>query len=459
MNREIWGDFERLTPGSVALAELQLQKLRKLLVHVYERSAYYRGKFDNAGVDPHRFRSLDQYAAYPTFDKYEERESQARSLLEEGHPLGMHLCCDIRDVNRISASSGTTGTPSFQGHTRNDRRILAMNFARMLDLIGIRPGDRVMHAGVMSMWVAGIPAIDAMLEYGATVIPVGALVGSVRVAEMIGLTRPHAILCTPSFARHLVKKAKSDTDVDLTACGVRAVCVYGEPGGSVPEIVNELSEGFGGADVFDMSGGTSCLNPIFVSCKAHDGLHFIAPDHAYIELYDRGSGKVMPWADGAEGEFVYTGLDRECGPLIRFMDGDKMRVNLEPCACGVPGMRVAILGRVDDMLLVKGVNVFPNAIRDLVLGHGGQVTGNVRVVKPTNSPVVEPPVAVKVECRGTPSDDARRHLKESLEADIQRILRFKAEIDLYPEGALRMEYGSTGKAKILEELASARTKP
>jgi phenylacetate-CoA ligase len=353
-------------------------------------------------------------------------------------------------VNRISASSGTSGTPSFQGHTRNDREIILENFARLAEVVGIRPGDRVMMAGVMSMWVAGVPTVDALLSFGANVIPVGGLVGTARVIEMMVLTRPEALVCTPSFARRMVKKARDEMQVDLAAVGVTRICVYGEPGGSVPEIVSELSDGFGGAVVYDMAGGTGCLNPIFISCREQDGMHFIAPDYAYVELYDRDDGQVLPFEDGAEGEFVYTGLDRECGPLIRFADGDKMRVNLRPCACGLPGMRVSILGRVDDMLLVKGVNVFPSAIRDLVLSFEGEVTGNVRVVKNADGPVVEPPLPVKIECSGVPSATAMADLKLRIEERVQRQLRVRANVTLFHEGELKVEYGATGKTKLLE---------
>lgn len=442
--------LERLAIGSDALESLYIEKLKRLLTHVYDESPYYQVKFDNAGVNPHEFKSLDEFARYPTFDKYEERESQARSLKELGHPLGMHLTCDIRKVNRMSASSGTTGTPSFQGHTKNDRKIIQKNFGRLAQVTGLKPGDRVMMAGVMSMWVAGTPTVDALTEFGCNVIPIGGLVGTVKVIEMAQLTRPEVIVCTPSFARRILQTARGEMNVDLTGVGINKVFVYGEPGGSVPEIVRELNEGFGGAEVYDMAGGTGVLNPIFVSCEAHAGMHYVAPDYAYIELYDRDKNEVLPFEDGAEGEFVYTGLDRECGPLIRFMDGDLMKVTLERCECGLPGMRVAILGRVDDMLLVKGVNVFPSAVRDVVLALGDRITGSVRVVKDSKGPVVEPPVTVKVECAGAPSDEEKTQLAEEIAGHIQRQLRFRADVKLFDEGDLPAEYGATGKAKLLE---------
>ena len=444
--------LENLPIGSSALNALHLQKLKKLLRYTAEASPYYREKYQNAGVDPEGLTSLEEYAAFPLFDKYEERDSQARSLKELGHPLGMHLCCDIRSVNRISASSGTSGTPSFQGHTKNDRDIILHNFRRLADVAGVTPGDRVMMAGVMSMWVAGIPTVDALLNFGANVIPIGGLVGSEKVIEMMQLTHPEVLVCTPSFARRIVAKARDELKVDLQTVGVDKLFVYGEPGGSVPAIVEELSAAFGGAQIFDLAGGTGCLNPIFVSCVANDGMHFIAPDYAYIELYDRATDTVLPLEDGATGEFVYTGLDRECGPLIRFADGDLVRVTLKPCSCGLPGMRVSILGRVDDMLLVKGVNVFPSAIRDLILAFDDEVTGSVRIVRPGSGPVVEPPLAVKVECRGQPDERQRAELKARIEQRIQGRLRFRADVTLFSEGDLPAEYGATGKAKLIESV-------
>ena len=446
---DLWNPAMESLSGE-ELYRLQFAKLSAMIERLNARSPYYRDKFRDAGFDPAKFRSLDDYRHVPFFDKYEERESQARSAVELGHPLGMHITCDIREVNRMSASSGTTGTPSFQGHTRNDRRIMFENIARQNRRMGSMPGDKVLFAGVMSMWVAGIPSIDGLLEYGANVIPIGALVGSRKVAEMAQLTNPDVIVCTPSFARHMLKITRDEGDIDLSKVGITKIAVYGEPGGSVPEIITELSEGFGGAQVYDLAGGTSCLNPIFVSCPEHAGLHFIAPDHAYVEIIDPDTGKVLPFEDGAIGEFVYTEMDRECGPLMRFRDGDRMRLITRPCKCGMPGWRVRIEGRVDDMLLVKGVNVFPSAVRDVALGMNEVLTGNVRVVKTSDSPVIEPPLVVKVECVGSPDPHKRQQIKDQLEADYRRRLRISTDVRLFDEGTMPIEYGRTGKIKIIE---------
>ena len=438
-----------LAIGSDALRDLHLTKLQRLVRYANERSPWYARRFADAGVDATNLRSLDEFARYPLFDKHLERESQAESLEKCGHPLGMHLCCDPRSVNRISASSGTTGTPSFQGHTKRDREIILENFGRLAEVTGTRPGDRVMMAGVMSMWVAGIPTVDALLNFGANVIPIGGLVGSERVLEMMELTSPEVVVGTPSFVRRLIEKS-GELGTDLTRLGVRKLFVYGEPGGSVPSVVRTLSDGFGGAAVFDMAGGTGCLNPIFVSSEAQSGLHFIAPDYAYIEMYDRQSQEVIPMEEGAIGEFVYTGLDRECGPLIRFADGDLIKVTFKPCQSGIPGMRIQILGRVDDMLLVKGVNVFPSAVRDVIAEFTSDVTGSMRIVRPSSGAVVDPPVHIKVECRGSPDDAQREALAEKIRARLKAKLRFDSRPELFAEGLLPVKYGRTGKTQLIE---------
>ena len=152
-----------------------------------------------------------------------------------------------------------------------------------------------------------------------------------------------------------------------------------------------------------------------------------------------------------EGELIYTGMDRECGPLIRFRDGDKMRIDTKPCSCGRPGWRVHVLGRADDMLLVKGVNVFPSAIQDMVLKMKGELTGNMRILKFSESPVIEPPLQLKVELCGSPSDDVAQDVAKRLQDEIQRVLRFRTEVTTFAEGQLVMEYGATGKVKLVEK--------
>jgi phenylacetate-CoA ligase len=440
-----------------ALRALQLEKLRRLLPWVYEASPYYRQKLEAAGVDPQALETLDQYQDYPFFDKDEERLSQEQSKRRLGHPLGLHVSCDIRLVNRISASSGTTGSPTFSGFTAKDRRLTDENMARALVRMGIEPGDRVLHASVLSMWIAGLPMLDAMLSYGACVVPVGALSGVERVAQIAAEVRPRVMMCTVSFAQHLLDTMAARTGIEPASLGIEKLVVFGEPGGGIEEIYGPISDGFGGAMVYDIMGATGCHSPVGVSCEAHAGIHYYAEDNAHFEIVDPKTLQPLPIEDGVEGEIVYTGLERECGPLIRWRDKDIIQVRTEPCRCGRPGHRMVFKGRVDDMLLVRGVNVFPNAVRDVVNRHSALTSGNIRILKSGPGPVVEPPVVVDVEVRSGAEETALAALKSSLEAALHDRLRFRAEVRLVDEAAFEVMTGATGKTKLVEQIEEERS--
>lgn len=449
---KLWNETaEKLTRSE--LQKIQFEKLTTLVNRVYDQSPYYRQKLDAAKVNPSSLKSLAHYQDFPFFDKDEERRSQEQSKQQLGHPLGMHITCDPRLVNRMSSSSGTTGSPTFSGFTRNDRKIAAENTARGLVRIGIEPGDVVLHASVLSMWIAGVPAVDSMMAYGANVVPVGALSGVERVAQIAKETRPRMIRTTVSFARHLAKTMQEKAGIDPTGLGIEKVVVTGEPGGSIPEIYSEIEAGFGGATVYDNMGATGCHSPTGISCEAHAGIHFYAEDNAYFEIVDPETMQPLPIEDGVEGEVIFTGLERECGPLLRWRDKDIIRINTQPCECGRPGVRMTFKGRVDDMLLVKGVNVFPNAVRDVVNRSSELTTGNVRLVLPKPGPVAEPPVKLLVETQTTLSTQASAALISELDNAIHHHLRFRANIVLQNKDTFEVKTGATGKSKLVEVIA------
>lgn len=434
-----------------ALRDLQLLKLRRQLVRVHESSPYYREKFRAAGVDPLRFRGWEDYARYPFFDKEEERISQERSREELGHPFGMHVTCDIRDVNRVSASSGTTGAPTYIGYTANDRAVSQDHVARMMARAGLVRGDRVLFAGVMSMWIVGIPAVDALLNLGFGVIPIGGLATTERFAQTAIDTRPDMLMCTPSYGLHLIKSVPQKTRWRTEDFGIRKLIVFGEPGGGIPEIRDMLSAGFAGAEIYDMSGGTGCTNPLGLSCEANSGIHLFANDNALVEILDKDL-RSLPIESGVEGEAVYTGLVKECQPLIRWRDKDLIRVFTDPCSCGRPGPRIEFRGRIDDMLLVKGVNVFPNAVRDVVAASSALVSGEIQILRYSASAVVEAPVDIEVCLAPGVGPEPRARLAEELEAAIQNRLRFRARVHLVEPSDFKMEHGATGKAKLVRTL-------
>ena len=437
------------------LRELQLHKLQKLVVRVYEQSPYYQAKFDAAGVNPYQLKSLDDYRHYPFFDKDEERISQERSKVELGHPFGMHITCDPRLVNRISSSSGTTGSPTFSGFTRFDRELAAENCARGMVRMGVDPGDVVLHASVISMWIAGMPAIDSMMAYGACVVPVGALSGVERVAQIANEVKPKMMRTTVSFARHMARTMLEKSGIDPRTLGIQKVVVTGEPGGSIKDIYSEIEAGFGGALCYDNMGATGCHSPTGISCEEHAGIHFYAEDNAYFEIVDPKTMAPLPIEDGVEGEIIFTGLERECGPLLRWRDKDIIKVTTTPCACGRPGVRMQFKGRVDDMLLVKGVNVFPNAVRDVINSLSALTTGNIRIQKDHDEAVVEPPVKVLVEIHPGASDVERADLTQHIVNQVHHHLRFRIRPVLVDADQFEIKSGATGKMQLVEVVKNA----
>ncbi len=429
------------------LPDLVLAKLRRQLIRVYEQSPDFKARFDAAGVDPHAFRSMADLARYPFYDKDLERLSQERSRLELGHPFGLNIVCDPRRVIRVSSSSGTTGKPTYTGYTQADREVTTEIGRRMFEFIGGQRGDVVMHAFVLSMWIAGAPILDILQNYGATTVPIGAMTGARRFAQVAQDMRPIQANMTPSYARYLINKLPVEAGISAAELGIRRLQLGGEPGAGIPHVRQALSEGFGGAQIHDAIGHTHASFVTSVSCEEHAGMHFLGPDYVHLEVIDPKTLEILPWEDGVRGEIVVTALQKECAPAIRWREKDMVTIYTRPCACGKPGVRFTLQGRSDDMLLVRGVNVFPHAIQDVVESFAPAVTGEIRVVLHQTPPVAQPPLPVRVElAEVAQGGDELRH---RIEQAIHDRLRFTARIEFVPAGTLSGR-GATHKAQLIE---------
>jgi len=448
INRDLWNPQTELMPRAEIRA-LQFEKLKKQLIRVYEESPYYKEKFTNAKVDPHKLKSWEQFGVYPFFDKEEERISQEESKEREKHPFGMHITCDPKKVVRVSSTSGTTGKPTFTGYTQKDREAANEVGARLMWRIGARPGDVVMHGFVLSMWIAGVPVVDLLQNLGACTVPIGALTGAKRFAQIAQEVFPVQLNCTPSYADYLIKKIPEEAGVEAKDLGIKRMMVSGEPGGSIPEVRQRLSQGFGGAEIYDAIGSTHAIFASSVSCSENAGMHFLADDYCLFELVDPETLEVIPFEDGAEGEIVLTGLEKECAPAIRWRDKDIVQVFTSPCACGKPGFRFVVKGRADDMLLIRGVNVYPHAIKDVVTSFYPKVTGNIQIVLNAPPPVVMPPLPVNVEIYDKLSPHKADALREEIQDKIHDSLRFRAKVELVAHGTMENRIGSTHKSQLI----------
>lgn len=453
----LWDPVEESMSTS-DLRDLQLAKLKTQLLRVDALSAFHRRRFRAAGVDPKDLRSLHDFTHFPVFDKLEERTSQAVSLAELGHPFGEHIVCSPTDVVRVSASSGTTGVPTYQGYTERDRRIANTLAARIMWRTGARPGEVVMHAFVLSMWIAGWPILDALQSFGATVVPIGAEGGATRFGVAAQNLKPAQVDFTPSYAEYLLRKLP-DAGIDPASLGIKRLLLGGEPGAGIPHVRERISAGFGNSAVYDAIGVTNAAFLCAVSCPQYQGMHFVGADYIYPELLDPESLQPLAWEDGAEGELVYTALEKECAPGIRWREKDHVRVHTRPCGCGRPGFRFEILGRTDDMLLVRGVNVFPHAIKDVVTSFAPRVTGSIRVVLDGPPPLAPSPLPILVESdRGLDPRQAEV-LGRQIEERIHHLLRFRAQVQVVPASEFIEQVGTTFKAQLTMQRDKGRPGP
>lgn len=439
--KKLWNE-KFMTMDSDSMAKLQLEKLRKQLRYVFDSSPYYRERIQTAGIVPEKMESLEELHKIPLFTKEDHRKSQEESLKQFNHPYGVHMCVPVDEVVGVSATSGTTGTPTFYTFSRKDILTNCECTARSLWLAGVRPGDTVVLAFALSMFVGGLPLAQAIQYLGAKVVPVGAEAGTNRLLQFINLTRPDHIILTPSFAEYLVTKCPEVLGMEVKELGIKTLICGGEPGASDVAVRAKLESTYG-AKVYDCMGGAYGF--MSGSCHNHEGLHIVSSDYIHVELVDAETKKPVPMVDGAVGTMVHTSLEWEGAPNLRYDMGDLAQVFVSPCSCGVTGLRFKMLGRADDMLIIKGINVYPAAVKNLVTGFFPRTTGEMRIVLNQPGPKIPAPLKVRVEYGKNGGD--LRDLKNDIERKIGDLLRFNADVELIPEGTL--ERTST-KTKLIE---------
>ncbi|MGH8992700.1 MAG: phenylacetate--CoA ligase family protein [Acidimicrobiia bacterium] len=414
-------------------AEVQARSFEQAQVQierVYAVSDHYRRKFDEAGVKPGDIRVPSDLARIPFFEKDEERASQA-----EAPPLGGHLCVPPDEVVRIYASSGTTGVPTFFGLTAADLATWDRIMGRTFWTMGMRPADVFAGLGNLAMFVGGVPAISAASSIGACALPIGATAGTERTLELVRALGTTIMGATPSFAGYLGELVSGTLGIEAAELGLRRLMVGGEPGGQIPAVRAQIT-GVWGCPVRDVMGMGEIAGVCWAESDDEAGMHFCGQAEVHLEMIDHETGEPKAFEDGADGELVYTAVEREATPLMRFRSHDHVRVMMGETPSGRTAPRITTLGRTDDMLLVRGINVFPSAVRDVVAGFVPRTTGHIRVVLERPGPLVTPPLPVEVEVADAVPADAHAALAGEVGAAVRSRLNFTADIRLIPEGTL-----------------------
>lgn len=446
-NRKFWNEAVE-TLSAEEMKTLQWRRLKKQLQYNYDHSIYYcEEKFQKAGITPDDIQSFEDFQKIPLMTKDEHRRIQADSIRQFGNPYSLITCAPREKIIRINATSGTTGQPTLYTLTQNDIDVLNEMHCRKYWRTGLRPGHIVLQALSLSMFTGGLPLSDGLQSMGLGVVPVGIEGGTRRVLDFALLTKPDVLIATPSFGEYLIEQAPKLIGQDAKDLGIRWFFCAGEPGAGISSLRQKLQAGFG-AKVFDHTGGGHAFHGISCETEPYAGMHFVSADHCVLELVDPESKDPIEMADGAIGEMVFTFIGWEGGPFMRYALGDLIQIFDEPCDCGWPEMRFKILGRADDMLIIKGVNLYPSALKGLVAEFEPRTTGALRIMLEQPGPLVKPPLKIRIEYGVNDlSPEDKKQLKSELTERIKSGLRVRPDIELVPPFSLPRE---SGKISLIE---------
>ena len=346
------------------LIALQSERLRRVVKWVYDRVPFYRTRFDEAGVSPYDIGTVDDIRRLPFTTKDDIRDN---------YPYGL-FAVPLSRVVRIHASSGTTGKPIVVGYTKKDLQVWSDLVARIAAQAGVTRRDVAQISFGYGLFTGGFGLHYGLEKLGATVVPASSGNTERQVALMkdFGTT---VLISTPSYALYMAEVAE-DTGIDPREIGVRVGMFGGEP--CTDSMRYAIGERWG-MKVTDNYGLTEVVGPgVAGECEAQRGLH-ISEDHFLVEVIDPESGEPLEW--GEEGELVFTSLTKEAFPVIRYRTRDISRLNPEPCDCGRTTVRMEpVRQRSDDMLIIRGVNVFPSQIEAVLSGIDGISASHYQLV-------------------------------------------------------------------------------
>ncbi len=406
---------------------------RAQIEYLFEHSEFYQGWLENADfANPESVGGIADIAKLPFTEKDDLRQTRTSE-----NPIGSHRAAPMADIARIYSTSGTTGTPSYIPLTAEDLKNWIEISCRSYGASGASKGQKIVTTYNAGPFVAGV-TLDAFAALGLCHIPVGAG-NSERLMAAVELLKPEILALTPSYALHMAEWAEA-RGIDIKNSSVTNILVAGEPGGGEPNLRKRLETAWG-ARVTEAMGIGDISVSLWGECEAQNGMHFSGRGLVHFELINPETGATVPITDGAEGELVYTHLAHRAAPLLRFRSRDHVRFETGTCSCGRTSPRLRCIGRTDDMLIVRGVNLFPSALREVVGQFSPKVSGVISIV-PTKAGVKQqPPLPVTIELAEDVTPNAA--LADTIRDRIRDVLVVATDINLVPIGTLpRSDYKS-----------------
>jgi phenylacetate-CoA ligase len=410
-----------------ALAALQMARLKQTLQRAYANVAHYKKKFDEAGVKPNDLNSLSDIARFPFTVKAD---------LRDNYPFGM-FAVPRNQLLRVHASSGTTGKPTVVGYTKADLDTWAGLMARCFASAGTLPGDIVHNAYGYGLFTGGLGAHYGAERLGCTVVPVSGG-GTERQVTLINDFKADVLCATPSYALNIAEVA-SKMGVDLSRSSLRVGLFGAEPWSDAMRHDLEVRLGLKAVDVYGLS---EIIGP-GVACECHgvqSGLHGWE-DHFLFEVIDPETMQSLP--TGATGELVITTLTKEAQPMIRYRTRDITRLSNEPCACGRTHVRILrVTGRNDDMLIIRGVNVYPSQVEAVLVGFPG-LAPHYQIVLTRDGTLDEMTVEVELEPsfagdRFAKANEVTHHIKSMIGVTCKVVAKAEGEVPRSQGKAVRV---------------------
>jgi phenylacetate-CoA ligase len=410
------------------LHALQEDRLKSIVRYVYDHSAFYRQRFKEAGVEPGDIKCLADVTKLPFTKKVD---------LRDNYPTGM-FSAPKSQVVRYHVSSGTTGKPTVVGYTRGDIETWSESLARALTSVGLGRDDTIQVAYGYGLFTGGLGLHYGAERIGAAVLPVGT--GSTeRQIELMQDLGTTAIACTPSYFLHIMEVAekmgisiKNDTKLKAGIFGAEPWSLE----------TRKRVEDVTGINAYDIYGTSEISGPLFTECHEKKGIH-VWGDMFLTEVIDPKTGEAVE--DGERGELVFTTLHKFALPLIRYRIGDLTIMNSEVCECGRTHPRIMrILGRTDDMLIIRGINVFPSQVESVLMNIPA-VGDHWEIIVDRKGPLDM--MTVRVELTESGFSDKigdLMKLKKQVSKELKSVLNIAAEVDLVEPGTIPR---SMGKAK------------
>lgn len=433
---------ERETMPPEAREAFVLARIRAVMHYAYEHAPFFRRKWDEAGIHPSQIKTLVDFHRVPIVTKQEIREDQAKHP-----PFGSYLCVSPDEVLRIHGTSGTTGKPTAFAISRDDWRRIANAHARIMWGMGIRPSDTIFLGSFFSLYLGGWGALVGGERLGAACLPFGAgIEGQTLMAvRWIKEIKPSVFYSTPSYALRLAQVARREGYDPARDFAFRIMFFSGEPGASIPATKKLIEETFHCLCID--CGSMAEMTPWMTNaeCEFRTGMH-LWQDIVYTEVVDPKTGQVVDY--GQEGTLVYTHLERTSQPLIRYQSGDLTRWTNEPCECGrtYPRLPLGIYGRIDDMFIVRGENIYPSAIEDTlraIPGFGGEFRIIISREDVMDELVVQAEYDEQVAQAASINPDRLTTLQREMELRLRSVIGVRARVHLLlPNSLERTEFKS-----------------